>query len=138
MDFAFLDGEIDHTAGRDELVGFAHRQNAGVAQGGENFRQIIFQTGADEQDVTVHGVVYGVELLDFKAAIFHLLIADGVLEVVAKNVFPQHANDDGRIGLRERLRRPIHKFGKIEQEGRLDLILRRGFLREASGTEYQA
>src|SRR5215469_14778849 len=87
--------------------------------------------------MAVQGVVYGSEFLEFKTPVFDLFIADGVLEVMAKNVLSQHANDNGRIGLRESFRRPIHEFGEIEQEGRLDLVFGRRFLREASEAENQ-
>src|SRR5215469_1405652 len=82
--------------------------------------------------MAVQGVVDRSEFLEFKTSIFDLFIADGVLEVMAKNILSQHANDNRRIGLRERFRRPIHEFGKIEQKSRLDLVLGRGFLCEAS------
>lgn len=130
-----FDYEIDHATGFDELIGLAYGQNAGVVKPGDNFGQIFLQFGADEQDLAICGLNCRGELLQFKGAASDRFIPNGFFQVVSKDILTQHTNDNRRIGISENFGRPIHEFGEIEQESRLDLVFRSRLLGEASEME---
>jgi hypothetical protein len=137
-DSVVLDDEIDHAAGFDEWIGFAHGQDAGIVESADDGGQIVFFRRADEEDLAVGGLRDGVEFLELKAPVIDGLVANGGFEVRAENIFSEHADDDGRAGISKGCRGPFNEFCKIEKEGGFDLIFRRLSLGEASEAEEEA
>lgn len=137
-DFVVLKDEIDHAAGFKKWIGLAHGQDVGVVERANDGGQIVFFRWADEEDLAIGGLRYGVEILKLKGPVVHRFVADGGLQVGAENIFSQHADDDGRFGVGKGGRGPFHELRKIENEGGFDLIFRGLGLSEASEAEKEA
>jgi hypothetical protein len=55
------------------------------------------------------------------------LAADRAFQRRPEGIRSQYADDEGRGGILETLRRPFHELREVEKEDRLHLILGRGF-----------
>lgn len=125
------DDKIDDAAGLNKSVGLAHGQNAFVAHDAENFGEMILFRRADEQHLAIGRFVRSLKGFELQRVAVDDFVLDGLLQIVAENILPQHADDDGRIGRGKRLRRPFDEFHEIINEGRFDLVFRRRVLRAA-------
>jgi hypothetical protein len=125
--------EINHAAVPDEIVRFfAYGQGARAPKLVENFWKMVFFRGADEKNLAVCDLRQRIEFLKLQLVAVDFPAADEMGDISVKNIIAQQADDHRRVRGGKGLRGPIHKFGKIVNECRFDLIFcRLGILRPA-------
>src|SRR5581483_6057613 len=121
-DFSVLPHKTDHTAGFGKMFALAHSQHGFAADFFQNGRESAFFRIADEKDVALGEVIVRDDLADEDWPPIHDFGLHGLLKAVAEVVLAHHADDEWGIGIGEGFRGPVHVFGEIEEEERLDLV----------------
>ena len=106
-----------------------------------DFRKLLFPGITDEQDMAVGGLGGRINGLDDEWAAIDRLVLDGLLQFISEFIATHNPDDDGRIRVRKRFRRPLDELGKIVDERRLQPVFRQsGILRpdcEKRKAQYQ-
>src|SRR6266853_193687 len=126
-DAAAVGHEPDHAAPLGESVGVAHREDGPVLETRDDLLRRISRGLTDEQDVAPRDVVHPLITMDGEGPRSATLPADGGVEEVAERILAQNPDDQGRLRIRNGLRRPIDELREVEQEN--GLYLRLGGLR---------
>jgi hypothetical protein len=87
---------------------------------------------ADEKDLALAGVIRASDLPDDDGTAANALACHGAFQSLAEFAFAAEADGDGCVAAGKCVGRPIDVFGEVQQEKRLDLILRQGLLGSAN------
>src|SRR6185312_3970039 len=132
-DFLLDQHETDHPAFIGELILIADGEYAMAFQPRQDWREVRTLRATDEQNLAVGQLLDALgPVYDQRVALHHLATND-LIERRTEGVAAEHAYDNRRARVGERLGRPIHELCEVEQEDRFDLRGRRSAEHSAGG-----
>ena len=105
-----------------ELLRLAHRKGVCASQAGQNRRGALLLGRGNENYVAGSQITPLFDSSHLEAMAAGGSSAKLPFKVSAEWVFSHHTHHQGRVGITERLGRPLHKLGKVVENCELDRV----------------